>query len=98
MSGCKVRLLLAFTNCLDENINQLSDVRTPFLIIHGSEDRLCNPVGSELLFRYIFCYTLAQCCESGMFIPDPDFYPSRIPDPKTAQKRGMKKIFVIHLL
>ncbi len=27
MTGCKVRLLLAFTNCLDENINQLSDVR-----------------------------------------------------------------------
>jgi hypothetical protein len=60
MTGCKVRLLLAFTNCLDENINQLSDVRTPFLIIHGSEDRLCNPVGSELLFRYSICfYTLA---------------------------------------
>ncbi len=28
-----------------------------------------------------------QCCGSGMFIPDPDFYPSRIPDPKTATKR-----------
>jgi hypothetical protein len=34
-----------------------------------------------------------QCCGSGMFIPDPDFYPSRIPDlgpwipdPKTATK------------
>jgi hypothetical protein len=28
-----------------------------------------------------------------MFIPDPDFYPSRIPDPKTATKeRGEKKI------
>jgi hypothetical protein len=27
-----------------------------------------------------------------MFIPDPDFYPSRIPDPKTATKEGMKKI------
>jgi hypothetical protein len=27
-------------------------------------------------------------------IPDPDFYPSRIPDPKTATKeRGGKKIF-----
>jgi hypothetical protein len=34
-----------------------------------------------------------QCCGSGMFIPDPDFYPSRIPDPKTATKeRGEKKI------
>jgi hypothetical protein len=21
-----------------------------------------------------------QCCGSGMFIPDPDFYPSQIPD------------------
>jgi hypothetical protein len=27
-----------------------------------------------------------------MFIPDPDFYPSRIPDPKTATKeRGEEK-------
>ncbi len=25
-------------------------------------------------------------------IPDPDFYPSRIPDPKTAKKREVKKI------
>jgi hypothetical protein len=31
-----------------------------------------------------------------MFIPDPDFYPSRIPDPKTATKeRGGKKFVVI---
>jgi hypothetical protein len=31
-----------------------------------------------------------------MFIPDPDFYPSRIPDPKTATKeRGEKKIVVL---
>jgi hypothetical protein len=29
-------------------------------------------------------------------IPDPDFYPSRIPDQKTATKeRGVKKFFVI---
>ncbi len=43
-----------------------------------------------------------QCCGSGMFIPDPDFYPSRIPDPgsritdpgsKNSNKReGWKKI------
>jgi hypothetical protein len=31
-----------------------------------------------------------------MFIPDPDFYPSRISDPKTATKeRGEKKFVVI---
>jgi hypothetical protein len=47
-----------------------------------------------------------QCCGSGMFIPDPDFYPSRIPDSdpgsrtripdqKTAAKeRGEKKLVV----
>jgi len=32
-----------------------------------------------------------QCCGSEMFIPDPDFYPSRIPDLETATKeRGEK--------
>jgi hypothetical protein len=37
-----------------------------------------------------------QCCGSGMFIPDPDFYPSRIPDPKTATKeRGENKCVVV---
>jgi hypothetical protein len=31
-----------------------------------------------------------------MFIPDPDFYPSRIPDPKIATKeRGEKNFDVI---
>jgi hypothetical protein len=31
-----------------------------------------------------------------MFIPDPDFYPSRIPDPKAATKeRGEKKLVII---
>jgi hypothetical protein len=29
-----------------------------------------------------------QCCGSGMFIPDPDFHPSRIPDPTTPPKEG----------
>jgi hypothetical protein len=32
-----------------------------------------------------------QCCRSGIFIPDPDFYPSRIPDPKTATKKRAVK-------
>ncbi len=30
-----------------------------------------------------------------MFIPDPDFHQSRIPDPKTATKKRGEKIFVI---
>jgi hypothetical protein len=41
-----------------------------------------------------------QCGGSGMFIPDPEFYPSRIPDPgsripdpkTTTKERGEKKI------
>jgi hypothetical protein len=38
-----------------------------------------------------------QCCGSGMFILDPNFYPSRIPDPgsKNSNKRGVKKLVVI---
>ena len=41
--------------------------------------------------------TINQCCGSGMLIPDPDFYPSRIPDlgsriQKQQQKREVKKI------
>jgi hypothetical protein len=36
-----------------------------------------------------------QCCGSGMFIPGPEFYPSRIPDLKTATKeRGEKKLYI----
>jgi hypothetical protein len=43
-----------------------------------------------------------QCCGSGMFIPDSDFYPSRIPDPgsripdpKTATKESCEKKLVV---
>jgi hypothetical protein len=32
--------------------------------------------------------TVIQCCESRMFIPDPDLYPSRFPDPTTTTKEG----------
>jgi hypothetical protein len=33
-----------------------------------------------------------QCCGSGILISDPDFYPSRIPDPTTAKKEKWGKI------
>jgi hypothetical protein len=36
-----------------------------------------------------------QCCGSGIFIPDHDFYPFRIPDPKTATKEKDEKKFVV---
>jgi hypothetical protein len=34
--------------------------------------------GSVVTVRYCFIYVLGQCCGSGMFIPNPDFYSSRI--------------------
>jgi hypothetical protein len=42
-------------------------------------------------------YASGQCCGSGMFIPDPGswFYPSRIPDPKTATKERGEKNFLV---
>jgi hypothetical protein len=45
-----------------------------------------------------FLLSWQQCCGSWMFIPDPDFYPSRIseiPDPKTATKERGEKKFVV---
>jgi hypothetical protein len=43
---------------------------------------------------------LTQCCGSGMFIPDPDFYPSRIPDleSKNSNKRGEQNLLSYHFL
>jgi hypothetical protein len=50
----------------------------------------------------IYFVKFRQCCGSGMFIPDPDFYPfripdleSRIPDPKTATKERGENKFVV---
>ncbi len=63
--------------------------------------RYCHDLNTTLLWIYglLWCL-LNQCCGSGMFIPDPDFYPSRISDKgsqiqKQQQKRGVKKFVVI---
>jgi hypothetical protein len=40
----------------------------------------------QIMFYFYFLFSWFQCGGSGMFIPDPEFYPSRIPDPKTAAK------------
>ncbi len=39
---------------------------------------------------YLFWTTFLQCCGSGMFIPDPDFYRSQIPDPDLGSKNSDK--------
>jgi hypothetical protein len=47
----------------------------------------CGSIKGEYLTEDKLCYV------SGMFIPDPDFYPSRIPGPKTATKeRGEENL------
>jgi hypothetical protein len=40
----------------------------------------------EVKGHAVFELPIYKCCGSGMFIPDPDFYPYRIPDPTTALK------------
>jgi hypothetical protein len=49
-----------------------------------------NKADSYILVAYqIRGHEHDQCCGSGMFIPDPDYYPSRISDPgsKNINKR-----------
>jgi hypothetical protein len=57
-----------------------------------------------VVLRYCFNFFVGswhwQCCGSGMIIPDPDFYPSRVLDlgsriQKQQQKRGVKKKFFV---
>jgi hypothetical protein len=74
-------------------------------VLHAASTRRCalkDSPGGKNRVTYKFILTRIQCVRirdgSGMFIPDPDFYPSRIPDPKTATKeRGEKKFAVIYL-
>jgi hypothetical protein len=54
--------------------------------------------GDRIHFRLSLFYVDPSVADPGCLslIPDPDFYPSRIPDPKTATKeRGEKKLVVI---
>ncbi len=53
---------------------------------------ICDPLDTFSSVFSEFFIGYVQCCGSGMFIPDPDFFPSLIPDPK---KHGeVKKNFV----
>ncbi len=37
-------------------------------------------------------FPIRQCCGSGMFIPDPDFYPSRIRSKSSNKREGLEEI------
>jgi hypothetical protein len=75
------------------------------------EQKILNPELRDLCGKGALCdvifvcrsvHACLQCGGSGMFIPDPDFYPSRISDlgsrildPKTAMKDIGEKKFVV---
>jgi hypothetical protein len=70
-------------------------IRVP---MRGDEGGVCRVLANEYncAHHVAYAYTVQQCCGSGMFIPDPDFYPSMIPDlrsriQKQEQKREVKK-------
>jgi hypothetical protein len=59
---------------------------------------LLKKVSNKLLKTYFLPISITSVADPGCLsrIPDPDFYPSRIPDPKTATKeRGDKKFVVM---
>jgi hypothetical protein len=67
----------------------------------GCHEVLCHPVIGSLCgasASAIQTQVVSSVADPGCLsrIPDPDFYPSRIPNPKTAtEERGEKKIVVI---
>jgi hypothetical protein len=40
----------------------------------------------------------SKLSESGLFIPDPDFYPSRIPDPGVKKTPGPNNHYFVYLV
>jgi hypothetical protein len=62
-----------------------------------NNERLLEQRGQvKFTIRVWFMYN--HCCGSGMFIPDPDFYPFRIPDlgSRNSNKREGSKKFVVN--
>jgi hypothetical protein len=72
----------------------LDNCGIPYMTV--AEHALLEKEEQALLEKEEQALLLKQCCGSGMFIPDPDFYPSRIPDlgSKNSNKsEGWKKIW-----
>jgi hypothetical protein len=87
--------------CKNEQLNNVHNIYMPKHTFFG-------PVQvefSQLPKLFVYLPSLSACLFSvlrirdvypGSRIPDPDFYPSRIPDPKTGtNERGKKKLVVI---
>ncbi len=71
--------------------------KTYLISCTGTEKNLCQFTKNFSIFN-----PKLQCCGTGMFIPDPDFYPSRIPDlgsriQNSNKREGWKKFVVITL-
>jgi hypothetical protein len=52
---------------------------------------------SRIRIRIKVMHIRNQCCGSGINIPDPDFYPSRILDPNTATKERSERNLLSYL-
>jgi hypothetical protein len=55
---------------------------------------LCHRLKKTTLYKHISSVADPGCLSR---IPDPDFYPSRIPDPKTVTKEVKKNLFYFFL-
>jgi hypothetical protein len=64
----------------------------------NSEEKRVSAAGQQLGVCNFFLQQFLKntkvnlsVCGSGMFIPDPDFYPSRIPDPRSQIQKQQEK-------
>ncbi len=44
--GAYLKLLVAFSQCIEDNLKDLNNFKNPFMILFGKEDQLCNVRGA----------------------------------------------------
>jgi alpha-beta hydrolase superfamily lysophospholipase len=49
----RARLAAELLNTIDRLPSQIPEIKVPIIIMHGTEDRLCNPVGSQMLYDLV---------------------------------------------
>jgi acylglycerol lipase len=49
----RARLAAELLNTIDRLPSQIPEIKLPIIIMHGTEDRLCNPEGSQMLYDLV---------------------------------------------
>jgi acylglycerol lipase len=49
----RARLAAELLNTIDRLPSQIPEIKVPIIIMHGTEDRLCNPEGSQMLYDLV---------------------------------------------